>query len=130
MIQDTTFVVDLLRGDEDAMAFHDLLERGSRPQKLASITVFELYEGLIRAGTPAEERSAIQTVLDSKSVVEADADIMRSAGRVSGELLNGGERIDREDCIIAATALREDEPVVTRNAEHFERVDGVEIRTY
>jgi len=41
-----------------------------------------------------------------------------------------GEPIDREDCIIAATAIAENEPVVTRNAGHFERISGLDVRTY
>ncbi len=55
---------------------------------------------------------------------------MRKAGKLSGELINGSERIDREDCIIAATALLNDKPVLTRNTKHFERIDGLEVRSY
>lgn len=55
---------------------------------------------------------------------------MRKAGKLSGELINGGERIEREDCIIAATALLNDEPVITRNSEHFGRIDDLEVRSY
>ena len=38
--------------------------------------------------------------------------------------------IDREDCIIAPTALLADEPVVTRNIDHFSRIDGLDVETY
>jgi len=40
---------------------------------------------------------------------------MKKAGKISGELLARGKQIDREDCIIGATALLADEPVLTRN---------------
>lgn len=49
MIEDTTFIVDFLRGDGDALEFLDILERENRPQKLSSITVLEVYEGLARS---------------------------------------------------------------------------------
>ena len=130
MIQDTSFIIDLLRGDDDAAMFLDVIERDSRPQKISSVTVLELYEGVGRAETPRDKRERILAVLDSKSVVAADETIMRKAGTLSGELISGGARIDREDCIIAATALLTDEPVVTRNTAHFDRIDGLEVRSY
>jgi predicted nucleic acid-binding protein len=55
---------------------------------------------------------------------------MRKAGKISGKLLTRGEEIDREDCIIGATALLNDEPILTRNVDHFSRIDGLEIETY
>lgn len=55
---------------------------------------------------------------------------MAKAGRISGELITDGMEIDREDCVIAATALIEEEPVATRNVSHFERIDGFDVRSY
>jgi len=130
MIQDTSFIVDLLRGDEDAATFLDVLERDNSPQKVSSVTVLELYEGIGRTDAAGDKQERVLAVLDSKAIVDADETIMRKAGRLSGELIADGERIDREDCIIAATALLADEPVVTRNTAHFERIDGLAVRSY
>lgn len=55
---------------------------------------------------------------------------MRKAGKLSGVLRSRGAEIDREDCLIGATALLNDEPVVTRKAGHFERIDDVDVETY
>jgi predicted nucleic acid-binding protein len=130
MIQDTSFIVDLLRGDEHAIQLLDLIERDARPQKVSAVTVLELYEGVARSGTPETKRTQILDVLETKHVVSADHTVMRKAGRLSGSLISAGERIEREDCIIAATAMVHDEPVVTRNTDHFERVDGLDVRSY
>lgn len=130
MIQDTSFVLDVLDGDDDALAVLDGIETGRKPEKVSSVTVLELYEGVERADRPDDEKRAVLDVLDSKTVVSADHDVMRRAGRISGELYAAGRPIDREDCVIAATALSEDEPVLTRNADHFERVPGLDVRTY
>ena len=130
MIEDTTSIVDLLRGDEDALAFLDIAEAENRPEKVASVTVLELYEGLAQSSASEARRQRVLGVLDTKHVVDADGTVMRRAGKLSGELIADGERIDREDCVVAATALLADEPVVTRNVEHFERIDGLDVRTY
>lgn len=90
MIQDTAFIIDILNGDEDALARLEALEAEQRPEKVSSITVLEL----------------------------------------SGELITEGQRIDREDCVVAATALQEGEPVVTRNTDHFERIPGLDVVSY
>lgn len=130
MILDTSFIIDLLRGDSDATDLLDIVERESKPLKVSSITLLELYEGVVRSETPNQKAERILDVLETKSVVDADRAVMRKAGKISGELVLRGERIDREDCIVAATALLSDEPVVTRNVRHFERVDGLELRSY
>ncbi|WEL16483.1 MULTISPECIES: type II toxin-antitoxin system VapC family toxin [unclassified Halorhabdus] len=130
MIQDTSFVVDIIRGDEGAFEAVRRMERERIPEKLSAVTVLELYEGVAQSGRPEDERTAVLEVLDSKVVVPADQDVMRRAGQISGQLAANGERIDREDCVIAATALLEDEPVLTRNREHFERIEKVDVQTY
>ncbi|RQG99007.1 type II toxin-antitoxin system VapC family toxin [Natrarchaeobius oligotrophus] len=130
MIQDTSFIIDLLRGDENAKRLLDIVEKESRPQKVSSVTVLELYEGVARSQAPEAKRERILDVLETKHVVSADQAVMRKAGKLSGELLNEGEQIEREDCIIAATALLNDEPIITGNTKHFNRVDGLEVRSY
>ncbi|MFB6220941.1 MAG: type II toxin-antitoxin system VapC family toxin [Halolamina sp.] len=130
MIQDTSFIIDVLHDDAHALQFLELVERDSRPQKLASVTVLELYEAVPQLAVPEERQQKILDVLDTRHTVPADETVMRKAGTISGELRASGEEIDREDCIIAATALLQDEPVVTRNTDHFERVDGLEVEHY
>jgi predicted nucleic acid-binding protein len=130
MIQDTTFVIDVLDGDDGALEALSDVESDRKPEKVSSVTILELYEGIERADRPDEEKRAVLGVLDSKTVVPADHGVMQRAGRLSGQLWADGRPIDREDCIVAATALQEDEPVVTRNADHFRRVQGLDVRSY
>lgn len=130
MIEDTSFIIDVLDGDEAALDVLELIERERRPEKIAAITVLELYEGIQRVSNPDVERQRVLSVLDSKPVVTADHDIMKRAGELSGQLITDGQRIDREDCIIAATALHEDELLVTANSKYFERIPELDIRSY
>jgi tRNA(fMet)-specific endonuclease VapC len=130
MIEDTSFIIDILKEETAALDVLEVLEREHRPEKVAAITVLELYEGIQRTPKPAAEKQQVLAVLESKPVVTADYDIMKHAGELSGQLITDGQQIDREDCIIAATALREDEPVVTRNAKHFNRIPDLDIETY
>jgi predicted nucleic acid-binding protein len=130
MIEDTSFIIDLLHEDSDAVDYLKLIEKTNRPEKIASVTVLELYEAVPQLDVPEERKQRIFAVLDTRPTVPADETAMRKAGKISGELLARGEEIDREDCIIGATALLNDEPVLTRNVDHFERIDGLAVETY
>ena len=92
--------------------------------------LFSRCSTLFRSIIHGTLRERILEILETKHVVSADNAVMRKAGKLSGELIDGGERIEREDCIIAATALLNDEPVITRNTEHFGPIDGLEVRPY
>ena len=130
MIEDTSFLIDVLNGDSDARAVLELIERENRPEKVSAITCLELYEGVRRAEKPATEKREVLGILDTKHVVPADQEIMTRAGELSGDLFVAGEPIDREDCVVAATAIRENEPVLTRNADHFDRISDLDVETY
>jgi tRNA(fMet)-specific endonuclease VapC len=130
VILDTAFVIDVMDGDDDAIQASEKYEDASEQQYLSAISVLELYEGVVRAIHSDDERRRVRDVIDTKPVIPADRAVMKKAGKVSGQLITEGGEIDREDCAIAATALIEEEPVVTRNVEHFERIDGIEVRPY
>jgi predicted nucleic acid-binding protein len=130
MIEATSFIIDLLQDDPDAVHYLKGIEKANRPEKVASVTVLELYEAVPQLDVPKERQQRILDVLDTRHAVPADETVMRKAGKISGRLLARGEEIDREDCIIGATALLNDEPVVTRNVDHFERINGLAVETY
>ena len=52
------------------------------------------------------------------------------AGEIHGTLAKGGQGIDNIDAMIAATALLENETVLTRNIKHFSRVKGLRVESY
>lgn len=129
MLLDTTFLIDLMRGDEDAVEKARELEWDLVQQRLSSMTLFELYYGIERSNQPNAEREEVQAVLESKPVHDADGSVMRKAGRLAGGLANEGTPVGDGDVIIAATADVVDEPVLTRNIDDFERLN-VDVETY
>lgn len=130
MILDTAFIIDLMGNDSGAIERYELLERERVQQKISSMTLFELYHGVQRSISSNAEQKKVMDVLDTKQIVPADAPVMRKAGRLHGQLQNDGVAIGESDCIIGSTAIVHDEPVLTRNVDHFDRIDGVEVRTY
>jgi predicted nucleic acid-binding protein len=105
------------------------MEQNLVQQRLSSMTLFELTYGIARATESETERENVEQVLASKPVQPADTAVMRTAGRLAGELQNDGTPIGDGDVIIGATADVVGEPVLTRNVEDFERLD-VPVETY
>jgi tRNA(fMet)-specific endonuclease VapC len=130
VLLDTSFLIDLMRGDEDAVEKARDLEENLVQQRLSSMTLFELYYGVARSNQTEAERQTVEDVLASKPVYPADAAVMRKAGRLSGELMNEGNAVGDGDVIIGATAAILDERVLTRNVEDFERLDNIQIEQY
>jgi hypothetical protein len=129
VLLDTTFLIDLMNGDDGAVEKARELESDLVQQRLSSMTLFELYYGAARSNQSEAEREKIESVLASKPVYPADSAVMRKAGRLSGELMNDGNAVDDGDVIIGATADVLEEPVLTRSVDDFERL-GVDVETY
>ena len=129
MLLDTSFLIDLMDGDEGAVERARELESDLVQQRLSAMTLFELYYGIARATDSEAEWEKVEDVLASKPVHPADTAVMRKAGRLSGELQNDGSPVGDGDVIIGATADVVEEPVLTRNVDDFERLD-VEIEAY
>lgn len=129
MLLDTAFIIDLMNGDEDAIATAREMEADLVQQRVSSMTLFELCYGIERSTQSQAERNQVESVLASKPIHPADTAVMRKAGRLSAQLVNEGNTVDDGDVIIGATAAVVEEPVLTRNVKDFERL-GVEIATY
>jgi hypothetical protein len=130
VLLDTSFLIDLMRGDEGAVSKAEELESNLVQQRISAMTLFELHYGIVRSDQSEAERERVEDVLASKPVHPADTAVMRKSGRLAGELAASGGPVSDSDVIIGATASVVDEPVLTRNVDDFERLDGVSIETY
>ena len=130
MIVDTNVLIRVMQDHGRATQTIAELEERSVRLNLSSVSLFELYHSVERVRNPAERRRRIEAVLDSRPTYPADGAVMRKAGRIDGRLTSEGRAIGMGDTVIGATALVHEEPVLTENVEHFERIDGLEIESY
>lgn len=130
MILDTCLLIDVQHGTPDAMRCAAELEESHHRLRVSAITMAELQTGVTRASNSLDEFSEMMQVIGTKDIVPVTRAIALRGGRLHGESQTHGERVDLMDCLIAATALDFEEPVVTRNVDHFDRFDGVLIHEY
>ena len=129
MILDASFLVDVLRGNEAVSEWEAELSEHS-VGVVTAISVMELWEGIHLTDATEEERERVRSLLEEVTHAEFDRESAMLAGECSAALIGEGERIEIEDVMIAAIALQRDEPVLTGNPDHFERVEGMDVKTY
>lgn len=130
MILDTAFFLDLIAGVDGAIGKARAMEAEGWTQRVPAQVVYELYVGVGYTDTPESEVETLSSVLASRPITETTERIAKRAGRMDGRLRAEGERIPSSDLIIGATGIVFDEPVLTRDVDHFERMPGVTVERY
>ena len=96
---------------------------------VAAIVEYELRYGLLRlpaeAATP--RLAALSSLLRPMQVLPFDSECAALAARIRADLEAVGTPIGPHDTLIAATALRHQATLVTRNVREFSRVAGLQV---
>ncbi|MFU8869850.1 type II toxin-antitoxin system VapC family toxin [Natronococcus sp.] len=129
MILDTSFLIDVLRGNEEVETTVQRVDSAGSAH-VSAVTVMELWEGIHRSSASERERTAVENLLIDVRELPFDRDCAMTAGELNATLSRAGTPIEDPDVMIAATALVHDIPVVTNNVDHFDRIDDLEILTY
>src|SRR3989344_1839770 len=126
---ETSFMVDFLRGKEEARIF---LEKMLEKREVPTITAPTIME-LISGAEPEEskrEKKEIINLLFSLIVLPLDKESSILAGEIEANLMLNGESIPPIDIMIAAIAIKNNETLITKNIKHFERVKNLKIEAY
>jgi tRNA(fMet)-specific endonuclease VapC len=123
---DTSICVDVLRTNGPQKSF-ELFESFSDDKNtgiISVITVAELSAGA--ALSPLKDaQKKTDELLAYVQIVGLDESVAIAGGKIYAKLSKTGKKIEFNDCLIAATAhsLGMDK-IVTRNCDHFNRIDG------
>ncbi len=130
MILDTSFLIDLFDGQQNAFEKGLELSESQTVQRVPAPVVMELSYGAAFGGD--DERRNVQNALRMYPIVEQSQSIAHRAGQLlarADQQADGESGIDKIDPMIAAVSDRYDEPVLTANIEHFRKL-GVSVETY
>lgn len=127
---DTTFLIDVLRGNKEVQDMKDRLDWSGESITVAVPSVMEITKGLILGKNKPNEKQRSNELLSSILTLDLNRESAVLAGKIEADLVIRGECIDVEDVMIAAIAMVNNEKLVTRNVNHFGRIRGLDIEGY
>lgn len=124
VLLDTSILIDVLEGEEDAVLLADRLHESREPVLIPTPSLYEVQTGLRYAGSRSEakrfERSAARF-----PVIDLDAEAARRAAEIRAELLRLGKVKSHPDVMIAGIALAHGHRLVTGDADFETIADAV-----
>lgn len=123
---DSNTISDYFRGDP--LVVPRLQALSPADVGVPAIVEYELRSALMRL--PAEAAhprlEALTALLRPLQIVPFDSECAAQAARIRGALEAAGTPIGPHDTLIAATALRHQATLITRNGREFSRVSGLQ----
>jgi len=125
-ILDTDILVAHLRRRKEAAIALAAVE----DPKFSSITRFELYRGIAGQDDELAKAIMVDRLLKKFAELPLDPRVCLFSARVYESLREDGQEVGLADAVIAGTGLAHRETVVSRNAKHFKRVEGLRWRSW
>lgn len=117
---DTSACIEILRGKQP----HASLKQ--RKFLISSVVEAGLWAGVYHAGG-SHERRKVEKLLDAVEIVPFDSAAAEATGKVLGTLARRGEKIGDFDSQIAGHALALGAAVLTKNPNHFLRIEELQL---
>ncbi len=133
MFIDTSLCIDLLREQKRHIEGPAIRKLKSLPGVELFAPVFvlcELMAGACLSVDPAGEKERVQALSAMLTVVYPDYPFADSYGETEAQLRKAGFPIPTMDLLIGVSAKMHNLPLITRDAEHFQRIPGLLLEEY
>jgi tRNA(fMet)-specific endonuclease VapC len=129
VILDSTFLVDFERESARRQAGPATGFLEGRPDEELCIT-FTIAGELAAGESMGRDRAKWESFIRPFRFFGYNDEVAWHFGEIFRELRRKGSLIGANDMWIAATALANNHPIATRNADEFRRVPGLEVLSY
>jgi tRNA(fMet)-specific endonuclease VapC len=134
-LADTTYLIDLINGDDEASALAEELDESSETVGLSVISVEEYLRGIYYLYWDDKELLKTKLIgarrdLSAFEILPVTDKIAAEAAKIEVAAIKGGEALSLADVLIASSAISLNLTLITRNIKHFQRVPGLRIRSY
>lgn len=127
-VADTSFIVDLMRRDPDAVSLYRQYEDREQVLLTTAVSALELFKGACLSERE-ENLKKVRAILELFMVIPIGEDIFEIFGRTAAELRTRGVPMGDFDELIAAITLVHDGEIITRD-RLFAKVPGLRVITY
>ena len=125
---DSDVLIDFLRNKKDAINKFQEVKNSGQQLSTTSINVFELLVGTSRYSSI--EYDSIKNFLNNFLIYDFDFDSAEKASEIFSDLKSNGQMIQLPDIMIASIVLSNNESLLTRNTNHFEKIKGLDLYTF
>jgi tRNA(fMet)-specific endonuclease VapC len=123
-VLDTDLLVAYLRRIPAARNWIENRE-DEEPFYITPIQLLELFKGAFQSERQHENVIEIRKLISGLEILQIASQSAETFGKIFATLKGEGELIGEFDMIIASIALANSQPVVTRNTDHFNKVQGL-----
>lgn len=117
---ETDVIIDYLRGHKDVLEV--ALSRFDCA--LTAVTLYELEIGL---GRSLKQKALFDDLASIVTVLALNDAAARAAAQIYHQLSAQGLPIGMPDTLIAGTCIAHEVPLLTRNVEHYKRINGLAV---
>ncbi|MBS3091892.1 type II toxin-antitoxin system VapC family toxin [Candidatus Pacearchaeota archaeon] len=122
---DSDIIISFLRKDQKTIQLLEEL-RDEEELSTTSINSFELLKGIPTDSKIDKEN--VKGILSNFKIYNFEFESAEKAAEIFDNLKSKGEQIDLADILIASIAITNDETLVTKNLNHFERIKGLKLK--
>lgn len=126
---DTSFIIDLLDDDPDAVGKLDELIEIGESLWVPAIALHELYYGAYLHDEPEEEVARIRELEEALLPIVFSSQAAQLAGRIEANMEAEGQRPGRADVQIAASAIEKGQALVSGDGR-FAEIEGLRVESY
>jgi len=127
---DTSFIVALIRRDPKAEKRLENYVAGEAKLSTTPIAVCELFKGAYRSKRRDIEVRKIKDILAHLEILNFPIEACERYGKLANDLQLIGTQIGDLDAMIASIASTYNEPILTSDKKHFEKVQSLIVETW
>lgn len=127
-VLDSNVLIDVLR-DKPKGVRNRFQEIGIDNCVVSDLTVYELYTGVAASADPEGNKEILEKMFDKLAVIPA-SDAYWIAAQEKARLAKAGTPIEDFDLLIGCTALEYGLTLITGNAKHMGRIQGLNIEPW
>ncbi len=125
MIIDSDVLINFLRNEPSALRAIESLNENNEKLITTSINSFELLKGVSRFSKVKQEQ--VRSFLTNFVVLDFDFKSSEKAAEIFNFLKEAGNPLDIADIMIASIAITNNQPLLTQNKKHFERINELKF---
>jgi len=123
---DSDVLINFLRDEPSAINQITQLIKNSEDLSTTSVNAFELLKGVSNVSRHKEEK--IRTFLSRFNILNFDFESSKKAAKIFSNLKESGNSLDLADIMIASIAITNNQPLLTKNKKHFERIEELRLQ--